>query len=334
MKRIRPAAKRLALCLCAALFAFSLPLSALAAPPSRPENQYVLDSAGVLSDAAEQEIISENQKLFRDTGAQIVIAAVDFLGGQEIDDYAYHLFNSWGVGSQERNNGLLLVMSIAEDDYYAIPGYGVEDYFTGGKLQDILDEKVEPSFAEEDYSAAALGFFREALREMESYYREYEDGYGEEEFHTGGFNYGPDYDGDDYYDDYREPFFSSIIPRVFRMVAGIVIFIVVIIVIIAILRAFTGGGRGGPPSGGGGGGSFWTGILLGNMIGRNRRTRWSAPPPRGGFGGPMPRPPRSGGFGGSHGGFSGGGRSGGFGSGRSGGFTGGGGSRGGGAGRH
>ena len=154
--------KALSLLLSLAL-AFCLAVPALAAYPDRPENQYVLDEADVLSEETEQEIIAENQDLFQETGAQIVVVAVDFLDGEEIDDYAYSLFNIWGIGSQERNNGLLLLLAIGEENYYAQAGTGIEDYFDGAKLQDMLDEYLEPDFATREYDAGVEKFFQAAL---------------------------------------------------------------------------------------------------------------------------------------------------------------------------
>ena len=75
-KRVPKKALALALALC---LAWGLALPALAiVVPERPENQYVLDEAGVLSEETEQEIITQNQSLFEETGAQIAVAAVDF----------------------------------------------------------------------------------------------------------------------------------------------------------------------------------------------------------------------------------------------------------------
>lgn len=321
------------LCLTALLLC-SLSIPALAAVPDRPQNQYVLDEAGVLDDATEREIISQNQRLFEKTGAEIVIVTVDFLGGQEINDYVFELFNSWGVGSKERNNGVLLVMAIGEDNYYAQAGYGIEDYFDR-RMQGLLDDYLEPDFAVGDYDAGARKFFDAVYTELETY--SYDDSYDDQEYDQGGAyegNYG-----------YESSFHaSSLIFTILGFIFRIVLVFVVIVVIIAVIRAFSGGGRGGPGGTGGGGGGFWRGMFLGSMLNGSRRRRWYAPPPPppppGGFG-PGPRPPRNGGGFGGFGGFSGGGRSGGFGGsrggfsggGRSGGFSRGGGSRGGGAGR-
>lgn len=330
MKRFAKVKRSLALAaaLCMALL---LPLTALAAVPDRPANKYVLDQAGVLSDATEKEIVSENKELFEETGGEIVIAAVDFLGGEDIEDYTYDMFNSWGVGSEERNNGILLVMAIGEDNYYAQSGYGIEDYFDGGKMQELLDEYLEPDFAAGDYDAGAKKFFDAALSELRAY--SYDDDYG-----AGGGN---TYDDTVYEEPYesRSPGFLRVLIAFF---VRIVVVIVVVVVIVALIRSLSGGG--GPGNGSGGGGGFWRGMFWGSML-NGRRRRWYGapppPPPPGGFG-PGPRPPRRGGGFGGFGGFSGGGRSGGFGGsrggfsggGHSGGFHGGGGSRGGGAGRH
>lgn len=293
--------------------------------------QYVLDSAGVLSNETEQEIVRRNKTLFEDTGAQIAVAAVDFLDGKDIEDYTYDLFNTWGVGSQERDNGFLLVLAIAEENYYLQSGAGVDDAFDGATLQVLLDQYLEPDFAAEDYDAGALKLFDALYQEVEQYYRGYTDEY------TGGFTSGYDYDYDYDYDD--SPSFLERVASFFGRIMGYVIAVVAVLFIVMILAAIFKGGRGGrPPRGGGGGGGFWSGLFVGHLLGNSRRRRnvWGAPPPPPP---PTPRPPRGGfggfgGFGGRPGGFTGGGRSGGFGGGRrSGGFHGGGRSHGGGAGR-
>lgn len=59
------------------------------------------------------------------------MATVDFTDGEDIADYAYDLFNKWGIGDKKSNNGLLILLSIGAEDYYAEPGVGLTDVFTG-----------------------------------------------------------------------------------------------------------------------------------------------------------------------------------------------------------
>ena len=307
---------------CALALALCLAVPALAISiPQRPENQYVLDEAGVLSEETEQEIIDTNNALFEETGAQVVVVAVDFLGGEDIEDYAYTLFNSWGIGSVERNNGLLLLLAIGEDNYYAMSGYGLEDYFDGAKLKEMLNDYLEEDFAARDYDAGVEKFFSQAVSQVKTYYANYTDEYTPGEIAS-------DYD----YSYQYEPTFGERVSWFFRNLLSVVGRVVGVVIVVAVLVMFLRGisGGGGPRSGGGGGGGFWTGLFLGNLMNRGRRG-W--PPPRGPrppFGG-GPRPPFGGGGFGGGGGFHSGGH-GGFGGG-GGGFHGGGGSHGGGAGR-
>ncbi|MGN0479588.1 MAG: TPM domain-containing protein [Hominenteromicrobium sp.] len=295
-----------------------IPLAAPAfasAIPDAPE-AYVYDGADVLTASTENYINSQNAALDEKCGAQIVFVTVDFTGGYDIDDYAYELFNKWGIGDKKENNGLLFVLSIGAEDYYALPGSGIADVFTGGKLDALLYDYLETDFAAGNYDAGVRKTFDRALEMMQAHYNIASNaGYsGYEEARNEG---------------------GSVFEGIFRVIGKLITLVVIIAVVIILIRLFSGP-RGGGGNGGGGGSGFWNGLLLGSLM-NNRRRYYRRPPPppppHGGFGGP--RPPRSGGgFGGGNpGGFGSGRSGGGFGGGGSFGGFGGGGSRGGGAGR-
>ncbi|MBQ2668132.1 MAG: TPM domain-containing protein [Clostridia bacterium] len=303
--------RRAALVLAAFLLLLSAVLPAGAAGIPDAPDSYVLDEADVISAATEAEINEKNNRLAAACGAQIAFAVVDFTGEYSTADYAYEVFNKWGIGDKRENNGLLFVLAVGAEDYYALPGSGVTDLFSGGTLQTLLDTYMEPDFAAGDYDAAVQKSFARALALMESHYHvQYRDEAPIPE--TG-------YSGYDQAQGQQSWFFGGL----FRLFGKFITIIIVVAVIVAVLRLFSGP-RGGGGYRGGGGGGFWTGLLLGSMRPRSRYYH-RPPPPFGGYGGPR-RPGGMGGFGGGRPG-GGGGRSGGFG-----GF-GGGGSRGGGAGR-
>ena len=135
--------------------------SALAAPKvvQPTKDFYVNDSANVLSDEVEGLIVLNNDKLYAACGAQIVFVTVPTTGTASIEDYAYTLFNSWGIGSSDKNNGILLLMAIDDDDYWLMQGKGLQDYITSGDLDDMLLNDLEPDFAAKDYSAGAEKLF-------------------------------------------------------------------------------------------------------------------------------------------------------------------------------
>ncbi|MFA0814828.1 MAG: YgcG family protein [Anaerofustis sp.] len=167
MKRIkRLLAVMLALVLCVG------PLSGvLASDVVKPTDQfYVADYADVIDSATEEYIVNQNEILYEKTGAQVVVVTVDFIGGTDIEDYAYELFNDWGIGSSEKNNGVLILMVIGEENYWAMQGSGIEDVLTSADLGDLLSDYLEPDFASGDYDAGAKSIFDAISADLASYY--------------------------------------------------------------------------------------------------------------------------------------------------------------------
>lgn len=134
------------------------------------ERFYVCDNASVISEETESIIVNGGASLSEACGAQIVIVTVNGLGGKNIEKYTETVFNEWSIGDKAKNNGVLFLMSIGDDDYWAMNGAGLERSFSGGELGVILDDKVEPYFADKDYDAAALAFYNAALEKLEAVY--------------------------------------------------------------------------------------------------------------------------------------------------------------------
>ena len=119
---------------------------------------YVYDHAGVLTDDTMEHIDGMNTSLFAQTGAQILVVTVDSTGGTDIMDYAADLGNEYGVGSAERNNGVVMVLALDNisqgglvGDYCVVVGTGLErhaDEFTA-----MQSYYLESDFAAGDYDA-------------------------------------------------------------------------------------------------------------------------------------------------------------------------------------
>jgi uncharacterized protein len=142
--------------LCATAFASSV----TAATVEMTDDFYVADYADVISDETTAEIVALGSALDEKTGAQIVILPIDFLDGKDIEDYGYPVFNEWKLGSSAKNNGLLIILAIGEDDYWGTIGAGLEDdALTAGKLKGFFDDYLEADFAAKDYDAGALKLY-------------------------------------------------------------------------------------------------------------------------------------------------------------------------------
>ncbi len=138
-----------------------------------PEAQaqfYVLDEPGVLDAATEDYIIAVNDSLCAQTGAQVVVVCVHTTGLASTDTYAYDLFNQWQIGDKQKNNGVLILLTVGEEDYWMLPGKGLEESFSGGIVKLMLNRYLEPDFAAGDYDAGVRKLFDAVVDHLEVQY--------------------------------------------------------------------------------------------------------------------------------------------------------------------
>ncbi|MDO4865440.1 MAG: TPM domain-containing protein, partial [Clostridia bacterium] len=154
----------------AALLLALLCAPALAKVVSAGTDFYYLDNANVLSEALEGEIYFSNKLLYEACGAQIVVVTVDSTGRESIDDYAYDLFNDWGIGDASKNNGFLLLLAIGDDDYYALPGSGLNSRFSAGTIKGYYDQYLEDDFAAKNYESGVKKFFEAVFTRISDTY--------------------------------------------------------------------------------------------------------------------------------------------------------------------
>ena len=152
---------------------FILLLSTLSAMafPEPTEDFYVADYAEVLSDATENMIISKNDLLFAQTGAQIVVVTVRYLeDGYYADEYAVKLFNDWGVGDSEKNNGILLLLVTEEGKGWLTQGSGIESRLSNDDVNTMLEKYFWKKFDKGDFDGAVETLFGELIEWYEDTY--------------------------------------------------------------------------------------------------------------------------------------------------------------------
>ena len=134
------------------------------------EEFYVADYAGVLSEHTKNYIIEKNDYLYDACGAQIVVVTVDDTDGLTLEEYGYQLANEWGIGSAEKDNGVLLLLSIGGDDYQCMQGAGLEDQLPTSTLSRILREDLEPGFSAGAYDGSVKLTFKALYRAVSVIY--------------------------------------------------------------------------------------------------------------------------------------------------------------------
>lgn len=169
MKNIK---KSLSVLLVIITIAFSV-FPAYAAKTLTPTDAfYVNDYADVLNTDTIKYIADRSGALAYSTGAEIVVVTVDFLDGTPIDKYATNLFNDWALGDKTKNNGLLILLAIGEDDYYVTVGDGLNKYVSSSIVKEYLNDYLEDDFAAGNYDAGVRKVYDKFLTKLETIYGE------------------------------------------------------------------------------------------------------------------------------------------------------------------
>lgn len=148
-KRLWAGAAALALVGAAALPTWAAPKISVS------ETNAVADHADILSAETEDYINSVSTQLQESCGAQIgVYTLEDMIGNSTMEGVAYEVFNTWGLGDAEQDNGVLLLLAPYEadgGDYYIMRGDGLESHLSYSTLNSILQDDLEPNWVKGDY---------------------------------------------------------------------------------------------------------------------------------------------------------------------------------------
>ncbi|NBJ89241.1 TPM domain-containing protein [Acutalibacter sp. 1XD8-36] len=141
--------------------------------PAIPEpgaDFYYSDGANVLSGETKSLILTKNAGL-SSRSVQLVVLTMDTLpvtGYTQRVEYLRSVMKSWQVGGTE-GRGLILALSISDEDYVAAAGDGLQSHFTTDLLKSMLDAQLEPDFAARAYDAGVSKFITEAAAEAEAF---------------------------------------------------------------------------------------------------------------------------------------------------------------------
>ena len=96
--------------LLAALLA--LPAAAQDLPP-RPDGP-VYDGANMIDAATKSQLDQKLRAYNKETGRAVIVATVPSLDGETVEGYAVKLYETWGIGGEETDEGALLLVGKEE----------------------------------------------------------------------------------------------------------------------------------------------------------------------------------------------------------------------------
>ncbi len=118
----------------------------------------VSDFAGLI----DSRYIKKIDKVIRDieskTTIEVAVITIDSLRGEPIEKLAFRLFNKFGVGKQDINNGILILLSRNDNKFRIEVGLGLEKIVTDDLLKNLKQNFILPSFKYKKFGKGILKF--------------------------------------------------------------------------------------------------------------------------------------------------------------------------------
>ncbi len=145
--------KQLLLTIFLSIFIFSVYAQEIPDRPNPP--RLVNDLANVLTNQEERQLESELVQFSRSTTTQITIVTVPSLNGTEKSDFAFKLGEKWGVGSKDKNNGIVIIfkpkIGNERGEVFVAVGYGLEGIIPDAVANRlVVNNEMIPRFKEND----------------------------------------------------------------------------------------------------------------------------------------------------------------------------------------
>lgn len=121
---------------------------------------FVTDQAGLFTPEQTAALNQAAREIMDQTSTEVAIVTVDQVPeGSNVDDFATQLFEKWGLGKSDKDNGLLLLISPGDRRAVIRTGYGVEGIIPDIVAGRIIRNDMIPHFKNGDYGTGTLQGF-------------------------------------------------------------------------------------------------------------------------------------------------------------------------------
>ncbi len=120
------------------------------------ENKNVCDPHFLLADFAEEKIQEITDRLQAEKDYEIMVVCLNSIGGNEPRPWGTDLFNLWGIGDKDTENGLLILVVNDIHNVSFITGRGMESVLTDADSYTIQQDQMIPYFKQNDYNTGVI----------------------------------------------------------------------------------------------------------------------------------------------------------------------------------
>ncbi len=135
-------------------------------PKTASADRWVADPNDYIDVNSEQILESKLDAIEKSTSAEVTLVVLPDVSGGNPHDFGVKLFNTWGVGKKERDNGLLILLVMNQRRVEFITGYGMEITLPDLQCYQIQQEFMVPRFKAGDYAAGLIDGIDAVAREI------------------------------------------------------------------------------------------------------------------------------------------------------------------------
>lgn len=125
-------------------------------PKTYDADNWVSDPDHILDSETKNKINDILQQLEDSLTIEVAVVALNSIGEEEPHEFAVTLFNRWGVGKAEDDNGLLILLTRDIRDITFKTGYGLEGVLPDAICKRIQMETMVPHLRENDWNTGML----------------------------------------------------------------------------------------------------------------------------------------------------------------------------------
>jgi uncharacterized protein len=133
--------------------------------------RWVHDYAEILSPQTEGQLEALLKAERDSTSNQIAVLLVKNLEGGDIDEYANRVFNSWKLGDEKKDNGVLFLVAMEEKQMRIEVGAGLEGVLTDLQSSRINRNEVAPYFRRGEFEQGIAAGVVSIIQTIEGEYK-------------------------------------------------------------------------------------------------------------------------------------------------------------------
>lgn len=138
------------------LWSQSYTLENIPNPKHEDVHTYVSNPDNILSSHTAHQLNTLLDSLEQQTSTEVAVVALNSIGNENIKTFATGLFEHWGVGKSEKDNGFLVLFVMDQRKITFETGYGLEGVLPDALCKRIQMEYMVPEFKNGDYDKGIL----------------------------------------------------------------------------------------------------------------------------------------------------------------------------------